>query len=49
MEPHDQALELLGLARQDELAAHVLEADAAVDDAMVGFHYQQAAEKPQSR
>ncbi|HEX6508001.1 MAG TPA: HEPN domain-containing protein [Chloroflexota bacterium] len=44
MTPHDRALELLALARQDEQAASVLEA-AAMADALVGFHYQQAVEK----
>jgi HEPN domain-containing protein len=45
MTPHDRALELLALARQDERAAHVLQQDPEVSDAMVGFHYQQATEK----
>lgn len=45
MTPHDRALELLALARQDERAAHVLQQDPEVSDSMVGFHYQQAAEK----
>jgi HEPN domain-containing protein len=45
MTAHDRALELLTLGRDDEHAAHVLQADAAVPDSMVGFHYQQASEK----
>jgi HEPN domain-containing protein len=45
MTPHDRALELVALARQDERAAHVLQQDPEVSDAMVGFHYQQATEK----
>jgi HEPN domain-containing protein len=45
MTPHERALELLALARQDERAAHVLQQDPGVSDAMVGFHYQQATEK----
>jgi HEPN domain-containing protein len=44
MTPHDRALELLALARGDEQAASVLET-AAMGDALVGFHYQQAVEK----
>lgn len=45
MTPRERALELLALARQDELAAHVLEENSAIGDATIGFHYQQAAEK----
>lgn len=45
MMPHDRALELLTLSRQDEHAAHVLEHDDQISDSIVGFHYQQAAEK----
>jgi HEPN domain-containing protein len=45
MTPHDRALELLELARQDERTAHMLQQDPEVSDAMVGFHYQQATEK----
>lgn len=45
MTPHDRALELFRLAGRDERAAHVLQADPSIDQAIVGFHYQQAAEK----
>ncbi len=44
MTPHERALELLALAREDEQAASVLDT-AAIGDALVGFHYQQAVEK----
>jgi HEPN domain-containing protein len=44
MTPHDRALELLALAREDEQAASVLDG-ADMGDGPVGFHYQQAAEK----
>jgi HEPN domain-containing protein len=44
MTPHDRALGLLALAREDEQAASVLDA-AGMGDGPVGFHYQQAAEK----
>lgn len=42
---HDRALELMKLAIRDENAARVLQADTSIDDATIGFHYQQAAEK----
>lgn len=45
MTPHDRALELIRLAKRDENAAHVLQADASIAAATIGFHYQQAAEK----
>jgi HEPN domain-containing protein len=45
MTPHDRALELIRLAWRDERAAHVLQADPTIDNATIGFHYQQAAEK----
>lgn len=45
MQPHDRALELLALAGRDERAAHILEASPDADDAVIGFHYQQATEK----
>jgi len=45
MQQHDLALELLAMARRDEYAASVLLADASVDDAIIGFHWQQTAEK----
>jgi HEPN domain-containing protein len=45
MTPHERALELLRLAERDEQAAHVLRSDSSIDDATLGFHYQQAAEK----
>lgn len=45
MTPRDRALELFELARQDAAAAHVLEGALGVGDAVIGFHYQQAAEK----
>lgn len=44
MTPHDRALELLALAREDEQAASVLDG-ADMGDGPVGFHYQQAVEK----
>jgi len=44
MTPHERALELLALAREDEQAASVLDT-AAIGDVLVGFHYQQAVEK----
>lgn len=44
MMPHERALELLALAREDERAASVLDT-AAIGDVLVGFHYQQAVEK----
>jgi HEPN domain-containing protein len=44
MTPHERALELLALAKEDEQAASVLEA-AHIGDGPVGFHYQQAVEK----
>lgn len=43
MTPHERALELVALAREDEQAA-VLDT-AAIGHALVGFHYQQAVEK----
>jgi HEPN domain-containing protein len=43
--PRERALELLELAREDELAAHVLVENLGIGDAIVGFHYQQATEK----
>jgi HEPN domain-containing protein len=45
MTPHDRALELLRLAKRDEHGAHILQADPTADVALIGFHYQQAAEK----
>lgn len=42
MTPYESALELAALAREDEQAA-VLDT-AAIGDALVGFHYQQAVE-----
>jgi HEPN domain-containing protein len=45
MTPHNRALELVRLASRDERAAHVLQADPTIDNATIGFHYQQAAEK----
>src|SRR5579864_9004264 len=45
MTPHDRALELVRLAKRDEHGAHILQADPTADLALVGFHYQQAAEK----
>lgn len=45
MRPHDLAIELLELADEDERAAQVLSADPGVAQSMIGFHYQQAAEK----
>jgi len=44
MTPHDRALELIALAREDEQAASVLDG-ADTGDGPVGFHYQQAVEK----
>lgn len=44
MTPHERAIELLALAKEDERAASVLDA-AGVGDTPVGFHYQQAVEK----
>lgn len=44
MTPHERALELIALAREDEQAATVLDM-AGIGEALVGFHYQQAAEK----
>jgi hypothetical protein len=41
----DLARELLGLARDDELAARELLKSDAISDAIVGFHCQQAVEK----
>jgi HEPN domain-containing protein len=45
MSPHDLALELLEKAASDEYAIDALLNDPAVDDAIIGFHCQQAAEK----
>jgi HEPN domain-containing protein len=45
MTPHDRALELMRLAKRDENAAHVLQADSSIDAATIGFHYQQAVGK----
>jgi HEPN domain-containing protein len=42
---HDLALELVGLAEDDRIAAAALLGVAAVSDAIVGFHAQQAVEK----
>ena len=42
---HDLARELLGLAEDDLVAARALLDVAAVSDAIVGFHAQQAVEK----
>ncbi len=42
---HDLARELLGLAEDDLVAAGALLDVAAVSDAIVGFHAQQAVEK----
>ena len=42
---HDLARELLGLAQDDLVAAEALLDVAAVSDAIVGFHAQQAVEK----
>lgn len=42
---HDLARELLGLAQEDHVAAGALLDVAAVSDAIVGFHAQQAVEK----
>jgi len=42
---HDLARELLSLARDDLVAAEALLDIAAVSDAIVGFHAQQAVEK----
>lgn len=42
---HDLARELLGLAEDDHVAAEALLDVAAVSDAIVGFHAQQAVEK----
>lgn len=44
MTPYERALGLLALAEEDEQAASVL-GSAAIGDALVDFHYQQAVEK----
>ncbi len=43
--PEDMPSLMLGLARDDELAARALLSIRGVTDAIVGFHAQQAAEK----
>jgi HEPN domain-containing protein len=45
MTPHERALELVRLAKRDEHGSHILQADPTADLALVGYHYQQAAEK----
>lgn len=45
MTPHDLALLLLEKALEDEAAATVLAQTPAISDEIIGFHYQQAAEK----
>lgn len=45
MTPHERALELLALAKQDERVARIIERDPDITLVPTCFHYQQAVEK----